>query len=82
MVKVKLFAGFREQVKKSQIEIKIEGEATLSKFVDLLIEEYPELGKLFDNGNAIIAVNREVADENTKVKDEDEVAIFPPVSGG
>ncbi|MBI4743781.1 MAG: molybdenum cofactor biosynthesis protein MoaE [Actinobacteria bacterium] len=30
----------------------------------------------------MIAVNQEFADENTQIKDNDEVAVIPPVSGG
>jgi molybdopterin converting factor subunit 1 len=82
MVRIKLFAGFRERAKRSEVNIEIEGEASMGKFVDILGKELPELKKFLSEGNAIIAVNQEVADETTKVKNEDEVAIFPPVSGG
>ena len=32
--------------------------------------------------NILVAVNREYADLKQPVKDEDEVAFFPPVTGG
>jgi len=32
--------------------------------------------------NTLVAVNREFADIDWKVKDGDEVAFFPPVTGG
>ncbi len=42
--------------------------------------EHPELIKAFDS--AIFAVNREFAFDDHPLEEGDEVAIFPPVSGG
>ena len=44
--------------------------------------EIPELGDALKEKNYFVAVNHEVAEKNTEVKDSDEIAIFPPVSGG
>lgn len=33
-------------------------------------------------GNAMVAINREYSDFDAAVKDGDEVAFFPPVTGG
>lgn len=43
-------------------------------------KNHPELIKAFDS--AIVAVNRELAFDDHLLKEGDEVAIFPPVSGG
>lgn len=34
------------------------------------------------NGNILCAVNQEIAQDNHPVQDNDEVAFFPPVTGG
>jgi len=80
MVKVRLFANFRETVGAS--ELKIEAE-DLEELVDKLINLYPDLKQLFSKKNyAKFAVNRILVSENVKLRKKDEVAIFPPVSGG
>jgi sulfur-carrier protein len=34
------------------------------------------------NGNILCAVNQEIAQDNYPIQDNDEVAFFPPVTGG
>lgn len=45
-----------------------------------LCEESPELKTL--SGSLLVAVNRDYVKLDHSLKDEDEVAFFPPVSGG
>jgi molybdopterin synthase sulfur carrier subunit len=80
MVTVKFFAGFREKIGKDEISIAID-ETSLENLIGLLDEKHPGIKELIDSG-ATIAVNRSVAKLTETVKDTDEVAIFPPVSGG
>lgn len=82
MVTVKFFAGFREKAGKGEIELDVMEKTSLTKIVEILEKRIPDLGKLAEEGSAIIAVNREVADLDSIIKNEDEIAIFPPVSGG
>ncbi len=82
MVIVKLFAGFRERAKKEKLEIDVTNETTLNDVITTLKDEIPELKEFLDSGTAVIALNQEVVGLETKVKDDDEIAIFPPVSGG
>ena len=82
MVIVRLFAGFRERAKKEKLELDVTGEATLTDVITMLKDELPELTEFLDSGTAVIALNQEVVSLETLVKAEDEIAIFPPVSGG
>ncbi len=77
MVKVKLFANFREVVGRKEIEIDAEDIQNLLK---ILAKKYPKLEDLYNY--AIIMINGKVAKENVKLKKDDVVAILPPVSGG
>lgn len=81
MVTIKFFASFREKVGKEEIGIDI-NDTTLKALIDLLDERHPSIKELIGKNEATIAVNRKVATLNDTVKDTDEVAIFPPVSGG
>ena len=81
MVRVKFFAGFREKIGESEVSIDI-GDTTLENLINLLDERHPGVKELIDEKGATIAVNRNVAKMNETIKNTDEVAIFPPVSGG
>ena len=48
-----------------------------------LKKKYPKLNEHFNNNDLIrIAINLSYTYENDKIKTEDEIALFPPVSGG
>lgn len=82
MVRVKFFASYREQIGKDELLLELGGKITLKELLERLKEKAPQLDKILDEGGAIIAVNHEVADRDALVSPEDEVAVFPPVSGG
>ena len=53
---------------------------TLKKY---LLKKYPKMKKHLDNDNLIrVAINLSYTFENDAIKDDDEIAFFPPVSGG
>ena len=71
-VTVRLFAGLRERAGWSIREIEAPTVGDVWKAIGL--DEEPE-GLLY-------AVNREYADRDRELRDGDEVALIPPVSGG
>ena len=62
-----------------KLEIELAEQSTTANLKALLNSQYPALQKL-----AVyrIAVNDEYSSENVVIKENDEVAIIPPVSGG
>ncbi|MFT5737964.1 MAG: molybdopterin synthase sulfur carrier subunit [Maribacter sp.] len=52
---------------------------SVGELKQLLIQEYSELSKL---SSLAVAVNSEYAQDDVPLKDNDEVAVIPPVSGG
>lgn len=82
MLTVKFFASFREKAGKKEMTLDIKNNTQLIDVVRSLNEVIPGLDELIEQGNGIVAVNHEIVDKNTVVKDGDEIAIFPPVSGG
>jgi MoaE-MoaD fusion protein len=72
-VTVRLFAGLRERAGWSRREL--EGVARVADVWPAL-----ELGE--EPGGLLYAVNREYADAGHELRDGDEVALIPPVSGG
>lgn len=77
-VTVKLFARLRELVGAATLERNIADESTVADLMVALQQEFPKLNGV----NTIMSVNREFADHATRLSEGDEVAFFPPVSGG
>ena len=50
---------------------------------ELLKKKYPKLNEHFKNNDVIrIAINLNYTYENDRLTPDDEIALFPPVSGG
>jgi molybdopterin synthase catalytic subunit/molybdopterin converting factor small subunit len=71
-VTVRLFAGLRERAGWARREIE----------ADFVGEVWPTLGLGEEPGGLLYAVNREYAEPGQELRDGDEVALIPPVSGG
>jgi molybdopterin synthase catalytic subunit len=80
-VEVLLFATLRDLVGQKKIVLSMPGESTTLKHVrQQMIERYPNIE---DNMKvALASVNEDFAFNDDMVNDGDEVAFFPPVSGG
>lgn len=78
-VKVKLFSSFREIVGQKELDFNFKGR-TAAQLWEQLVTQFPELAKV---GEAkVVAVNQEHSEPDAALKEGDEVAFFPPVSGG
>ncbi|MFQ5908615.1 MAG: molybdopterin converting factor subunit 1 [Thermoplasmata archaeon] len=78
-VQVRLFASLREEVGRETVALEVENPADVQSLLRAFSEAYPRARSV---EQAIVAVNQEVADGQTPVQAEDEVALLPPVSGG
>lgn len=83
-IRLLYFARLREELKTESETLHLDDEQVL--LVDVLSALRARGGvwqELLGAGQALaFAVGQEFADEKTAVKDNDEVAIFPPVTGG
>jgi len=81
---IKVFIEFYGQLRELNNEkepfIKIEENSNCQSLLDKLEREFPKFQKF--RKYVICAVNNELVDENYILKDEDRVAVLPPVSGG
>jgi len=50
--------------------------------VELLDAGYPMIGELIHKKKVLVSVNQEIAHEETKILDGDEIALLPPFAGG
>lgn len=81
-VRVRFFANFREKAGLEETTLEIRDKTTVAQVIGELAKSLGALKELFKSGSVIVAVNHEVAVPELIVKDGDEIAIFPPVSGG
>ena len=84
MVTLLYFAGLRERVGVSREQVALpSGNSTVSALVDLLRARDGRWTEAFaPNRQWRVAVNREMASPATPVRPGDEIAFFPPVTGG
>ena len=75
-IKVRYFASLKESVGRSEDDLTFTSLLTVNEVWNLA-----NLGKPLP-GNILAAVNMEYVDFDSIVKDGDEVAFFPPVTGG
>ncbi len=75
-IKVKLFANLREKFGYDEKDIEISDGTTLND-VWMRVAENSDW-----RDEILMAVNMDYANPDTLVKDGDEVAFFPPVTGG
>lgn len=75
-IKVRYFASLREKLGRVEETLSPEGIATVADVWKCVSQGEPMPDHLLS------AVNLEYSDPATPVKDGDEVAFFPPVTGG
>ena len=80
MLSVKLFAKARDLAGASIVELPWSDGASVAHLKEVLGELHPSLKPLVPQ--LLVAVNNDYARDDVSLKETDEVACFPPVSGG
>jgi molybdopterin converting factor subunit 1 len=82
-ITVRYFALLRERAGRETDEVSWDdARPTLARFCEHLAAAAPALADLLRDRPLLCAVNREYAGAEALLKDGDEVALFPPVTGG
>jgi len=82
-MKIKYFSWLKKITKIDEENISDINIKDIESLKNYLCEKYPELKKYIQQKDLIrIAVNLEYIQSNKKLKEIDEIAFFPPVSGG
>lgn len=76
-MKVKLFGITREIVGGPLLEVS--GVTTVGELKNHFMSTYPKIKKL---NSLMVAVNSEYAKDDLTLRENDEIALIPPVSGG
>lgn len=79
-IRVLFFGAARDAVGANQMDLALEAPATVSSAFQSLKERFEKLERF--GRSLLFAVNQEYATPDTQLKENDELAVFPPVSGG
>ncbi|KAJ8759533.1 hypothetical protein K2173_007151 [Erythroxylum novogranatense] len=79
-IKVLFFARARDIVGLPSMPLEVSSGSTASDCLNKLVALFPGLEEL--RGCMVLAVNEEYTTESAIIKEEDELAIIPPISGG
>ena len=78
-IKVTYYGQFRDITGLNEEEIEAKDGVTVVELRDQVREKYPRIA---EKREILVAINNSFAPLETGVKQDDEVAFFPPVSGG
>ncbi|MEW8232246.1 MAG: molybdopterin converting factor subunit 1 [Candidatus Thiodiazotropha endolucinida] len=83
MIQILFFARFREELGVATEQFELDGLSSIGDLLEALCGRGDVWARLFaEDQRVMMAVNQELADRNTILKAGDEVAFFPPVTGG
>lgn len=80
MVTIRLFASLKDVTGVGSLALESNTETTPRAVFQNLVKQYPDLSRY--EKHLLVAVNEEYARMDLPIRDGDEVAFFPPVSGG
>ena len=82
-LKIVLFANLREELECSELLLDLTEQTSIASVIDQLASEHGERWReLLTAENTRIAVNQTLISGNELLAPGDELAFFPPVTGG
>jgi len=82
MIKIVFFAALREQLDCAELSLKASEVSTIDDIKAKLASKNEHWQQVFSNSALLSAINHDMVQTNAAVKAGDEVAFFPPVTGG
>ena len=79
-IQILFFGAARDAVGGTELKLSVGPGATVESVFSQLLQQFPDLQRF--ELSLLFAVNQEYATKETRLRDKDELAIFPPVSGG
>jgi len=78
MITIKLFAAFADFAGTREFDLEYKDGMTCEDLWKIICDRFPKVATI----PALFAINDEYVSRSTSVKDNDQILLFPPVSGG
>lgn len=83
MLRIHYFASIREQLARASETMALpDGVSNVADLVDYLVGQDQTNAVLKDSRQVLVAVNQAISDRTHPLTGDEEVAFFPPVTGG
>ena len=83
MITVRFFAAYRERLACDELMLEFESSiSTVAQLKKHLGEKGNLWFEIMESKNMMVAINQNVTPSDAKLHDGDEIAFFPPVTGG
>ena len=79
-VRVRLFARYRELAGASELDLDVPAKSTALDVFDRVAERFPDMRSMRDS--TLMAIDADYVRPHTELRDGEELALMPPVSGG
>lgn len=79
-LEIRLFATLKERAGSDRIEISVEDPADVKALLEAVAEAHPDMAPVLPT--VLVAVNKSYSGPDRMLNSGDEIALFPPVSGG
>jgi len=81
-IQVKLFASLKESLGTSQISLTVPVKSTVEMLLKKIHDTHGRDNPLIDIRQVCVAVNQQIVEFDHVIIQDDEVAIFPQITGG
>jgi molybdopterin synthase sulfur carrier subunit len=82
MITVLFFAQLREQLQTHKVDLVIETPCSIAAIQANIVASHPNWSDFIEGRTLLAAVNQTMVSNDHMVNTGDEVAFFPPVTGG
>ena len=84
MLKIHYFAHLREQLGRESDDLVLpDGIVNVAELIEFLQNKDPTINEIFESTPKIlVAINQVVVSRDSKITQNDEIAFFPPMTGG